>query len=169
MKHLFSLIVVLLISVTCKGLESKEITVSSLSMVIKATTEQTHWLYDAAEFVTKNDDRMDCYANTLWNDNVFTVANGFFYKDKGGEFEEKYKIVSCTYIKDNVFKDAGVSETYRLVVNPIEEDKVSLFTTFITIEKVFNNDRTITIVTIPSIDNAGHMFSITVLTNKKKN
>lgn len=103
MRHLISLIVVLLVSITCKGLELKEIAVSNLSMVVKTTTEQIHWLYGACDFVSKHEDRMDCDANTLWLDNVFTVANGFFYKDKGGEFEEKYKIVSCTYTKDRVF------------------------------------------------------------------
>ena len=35
MRHLISLIVVLLVSITCKGLERKEIAVSNLSMVVK--------------------------------------------------------------------------------------------------------------------------------------
>lgn len=82
MRHFISLVVVLLVSITCKGLERKVIAVSNLSMVVKTTTEQTHWLYGAADFVSKHEDRMDCDANTLWLDNVFTVANGFFTKTK---------------------------------------------------------------------------------------
>ncbi len=60
MRHLISLIVVLLVSITCKGLERKEIAVSNLSMVVKTTTEQIHWLYGACDFVSKHEDRMDC-------------------------------------------------------------------------------------------------------------
>ena len=168
MRHLISLIVVLLVSITCKGLERKEIAVSNLSMVVKTTTEQIHWLYGACDFGSKHEDRMDCDANTLWLDNVFTVANGFFYKDKGGEFEEKYKIVSCTYTKDRVFPDKGFSEIYRFLVKPIDEGKESPYSAYITIEKVTDARRSITIVTVPSTDDDGRLCSITVSTNLTK-
>ena len=168
MKHLISLVVVLLVSITCKGLEHEEIVISDISMVVKTTTEQTHWLYGAADFVAKNEDEMNCDAKTLWSDNVFTVDNGFFYKNKGGEFEEKYKIVSCTYTKDNVFKDAGVSEIHRFLVKPIDDGKVSQFATFITIEKVTNEGKARTIVTIPDIDMGGGLYAVDVYTTKSK-
>ena len=168
MRHLISIIVVLLVCITCKGLERKEIAVSNLRMVVKTTTEQIHWLYGACDFVSKHEDRMDCDANTLWLDNVFTVANGFFYKDKGGEFEEKYKIVSCTYTKDRVFSDKGFSEIYRFLVKPIDEGKESPYSAYITIEKVTDARRSITIVTVPSTDDDGRLCSITVSTNLTK-
>lgn len=168
MRHLISLIVVLLVSITCKGLERKEIAVSNISMVVKTTTEQIHWLYGACDFASKHEDRMDCDANTLWLDNVFTVDNGFFYKDQGGEFEEKYKIVSCTYTKDKVFSDKGFSEIYRFLVKPIDEGKESPYSAYITMEKVTDAGRSIDIVTVPLIDDDGRLFSITVSTNLTK-
>ena len=168
MRHLISLVVVLLVSITCKGLERKEIAVSNLSMVVKTTTEQIHWLYGAADFVSKHEDRMDCDANTLCLDNVFTVANGFFYKDKGGEFEEKYKIVSCTYTKDKVFSDKGFSEIHRFLVKPIDDGKDSPYSAYITIEKVTDAGRSLTIVTVPSLDDDGRLCSVTVSTNLTK-
>lgn len=167
MRHLISLVVVLLVSITCKGLERKEIAVSNLSMVVKTTTEQTHWMYSAADFVTKNEDRMDCDANTLWNDNTITVLNGTLFLNKGSEDEQKFKIVSCTYTKDKVFADAGVSETHRFMVNPIN-DGVSKLLTFITIEKVSNAGKVRTIVTIPAIDVYGRLQSVNVYTTKSK-
>ena len=151
MRHLISLIVVLLVSITCKGLERKEIAVSNLSMVVKTTTEQIHWLYGACDFVSKHEDRMDCDANTLWLDNVFTVANG-----------------SCTYTKDKVFSDKGFSEIYRFLVKPIDEGKESPYSAYITIEKVTDAGRSITIVTVPSTDDDGRLFSITVSSNLTK-
>lgn len=168
MRHLISLVLVLLVSITCKGLERKEIAVSNLSMVVKTSTEQIHWLYGAADFVTKNEDKMDCDANTLWNDNTITVLSGTLFVNKGSEDEQKFKIVSCTYTKDNVFADAGVSETHRLMVNPISEDGVSKLLTFITIEKVTNAGKARTIVTIPAIDVDGRLQSVNVYTTKSK-
>ena len=167
MRHFISLIVVLLVSITCKGLERKEIAVSNLSMVVKTTTEQTHWLYGAADFVSKHEDRMDCDANTLWNDNTITVLNGTLFLNKGSEDEQKFKIVSCTYTKDKVFEDAGVSETHRFMVNPIN-DGVSKLLTFITIEKVSNAGKVRTIVTIPAIDVDGRLLSVNIYTTKNK-
>lgn len=167
MRHLISLVVVLLVSVTCKGLERKEIAISNLSMVVKTTTEQTHWLYGAADFVSKHEDRMDCDANTLWNDNTITVLNGTLFLNKGSEDEQKFKIVSCTYTKDKVFADAGVSETHRFMVNPIN-DGVSKLLTFITIEKVSNAGKVRTIVTIPAIDVDGRLLSVNIYTTKNK-
>lgn len=167
MRHFISLIVVLLVSITCKGLERKEIAVSNLSMVVKTTTEQTHWLYGAADFVSKHEDRMDCDANTLWNDNTITVLNGTLFLNKGSEDEQKFKIVSCTYTKDKVFADAGVSETHRFMVNPIN-DGVSKLLTFITIEKVSNAGKVRTIVTIPAIDVDGRLLSVNIYTTKNK-
>lgn len=167
MRHFIPLIVVLLVSITCKGLERKEIAVSNLSMVVKTTTEQTHWLYGAADFVSKHEDRMDCDANTLWNDNTITVLNGALFLNKGSEDEQKFKIVSCTYTKDKVFADAGVSETHRFMVNPIN-DGVSKLLTFITIEKVSNAGKVRTIVTIPAIDVDGRLLSVNIYTTKNK-
>lgn len=167
MRHFISLIVVLLVSITCKGLERKEIAVSNLSMVVKTTTEQTHWLYGAADFVSKHEDRMDCDANTLWNDNTITVLNGTLFLNKGSEDEQKFKIVSCTYTKDKVFADAGVSETHRFMVYPIN-DGVSKLLTFITIEKVSNAGKVRTIVTIPAIDVDGRLLSVNIYTTKNK-
>lgn len=168
MRHLISLVVVLLVSVTCKGLERKEIAVSNLSMVVKTSTEQIHWLYGARYFVSNKQDALDCDANTLWLDCVFSVANGFFYKDKGGEFEEKYKIVSCTYTKDKVFSDKGFSEIHRFLVKPIDDGKESPYSAYITIEKVTNAAKSLTIVTVPSLDDDGRLCSITVSTNLTK-
>lgn len=164
MKHLISLMVVLLVSTACKGLEHEEIAVSTLSMVVKTTTEQTHRLYGAADFVMKNDDKMDCDANTLWNDNTFTISNETLHINKGTDDEQKFHIVSCTHTKENVFKDAGVSETHRFVVKPIDGGKVSPYSTFITIEKVTNAGKTKTIVTVPAIDVDGRLSSVTVYT-----
>ena len=89
MRHLISLVVVLLVSITCKGLERKEIAVSNLSMVVKTSTEQIHWLYGAADFVTKNDDRMDCDASTMDESKTFTISNQVLYIDKGADDEDK--------------------------------------------------------------------------------
>ena len=164
MKHFISLVVALLVCATCSGLERKEIAVSNLSMVVKTTTEQTHWLYGAADFVTKNDDRMDCDGSTMDVGKTFTISNQVLYIDKGTDDEGSFKIVSCTFIKSKVFADAGLSETYRFVVKPIDDGKVSQFTTFITIEKVTNAGKMKTIVTIPSIDEDGRLYSVAVYT-----
>lgn len=164
MRHLISLVVVLLVSITCKGLERKEIAVSNLSMVVKTSTEQIHWLYGAADFVTKNDDRMDCDASTMDESKTFTISNQVLYIDKGADDEDSFKIVSCTFTKSKVFADAGLSENYRFVVKPITDDKASAFTTFITIEKVTNAGKTKTIVTIPAIDEDGRLYSVAVYT-----
>ena len=165
MKHLISLVVVLLVCTTCKGLEREEITVSNLSMVVKTTTEQTHWLYGAGDFVTNKDDKLDCDASTMDESRTFTISNRALYIDKGTDDEQKFQIVSCTYTKGNVFKDAGVSETHRFVVKPIDDGKVSPYSTFITIEKDTNAGKTKTIVTVPAIDGDGRLYSVTVYTN----
>ena len=165
MKHFISLVVVLLlVCATCRGLERKEIAVSNLSMVVKTTTEQTHWMYGAGDFVTNKDDRLDCDASTMDEGRTFTISNGALYIDKGTDDEEKFKIVSCTYTKGNVFKDAGLSETHRFVVKPIDGGKVSPYSTFITIEKVTNAGKTKTIVTVPVVDVDGRLYSVTVYT-----
>ena len=164
MKHFISLLVVLLVCATCRGLERKEIAVSNLSMVVKTTTEQTHWMYGAGDFVTNKDDRLDCDASTMDEGRTFTISNGALYIDKGTDDEEKFKIVSCTYTKGNVFKDAGLSETHRFVVKPIDGGKVSPYSTFITIEKVTNAGKTKTIVTVPVVDVDGRLYSVTVYT-----
>lgn len=164
MKHLISLVVVLLVCATCRGLERKEIAVSNLSMVVRTTTEQTHWLYGAADFVTGKDDRMDCDASTMDESRTFTISNRALYIDKGTDEEQKFQIVSCTYTKGNVFKDAGVSETHRFVVKPIDEGKVSSYSTFVTIEKVTNAGKTKTIVTVPAMDTDGRLYSVSVYT-----
>ena len=168
MRHLISLVVVLLVSITCKGLERKEIAVSNLSMVVKTTTEQTHRLYGARHFVSNKQEEFDCDANTLNMDNVFSVVNGYLYKDKGGMYEEKYKIVSCTYTKDKVFPDKGFSEIHRFLVKPIYDGKESPYSAYITIEKVTNAGKSLTIVTVPSLDDDGRLCSITVSTNLTK-
>lgn len=165
MKHFISLVVVLLlVCATCRGLERKEIAVSNLSMVVKTTTEQTHWMYGSGDFVTNKDDRLDCDASTMDEGRTFTISNGALYIDKGTDDEEKFKIVSCTYTKGNVFKDAGLSETHRFVVKPIDGGKVSPYSTFITIEKVTNAGKTKTIVTVPVVDVDGRLYSVTVYT-----
>lgn len=164
MRHLISLVVVLLVSVTCKGLERKEIAISNLSMVVKTTTEQTHWLYGAADIVSKNDDKMNCDGSTMDMGKIFTISNQVLYIDKDSDDEVSFKIMSCTFTKSKVFADAGLSETYRFVVKPIVDGKASTFTTFITIEKVNNAGKTKTIVTIPAIDEDGRLYSVTVYT-----
>ena len=147
---------VLLVSITCKGLERKEIAVSNLSMVVKTSTEQIHWLYGAADFVTKNDDRMDCDASTMDESKTFTISNQVLYIDKGADDEDSFKIVSCTFTKSKVFADAGLSENYRFVVKPIADGKASAFIT--------NAGKTKTIVTIPAIDEDGRLYSVAVYT-----
>lgn len=164
MKHFISLVVVLLVCATCRGLERKEIAVSNLSMVVKTTTEQTHWLYGAGEFVTNKDDRLDCDASTMDESRTFTISNRTLYIDKGSDDEQKFQIVSCILTRGNVFKDAGVSETHRFVVKPIDGGRVSTYSTFITIEKVTNAGKTKTIVTVPAIDVDGRLYSVTVYT-----
>ena len=164
MRHLISLVVVLLVSVTCKGLERKEIAISNLSMVVKTTTEQTHWLYGAADFVSKNDDKMNCDGSTMDVGKIFTISNQVLYIDKDSDDEVSFKIMSCTFTKSKVFADAGLSDTYRFVVKPIVDGKASTFTTFITIEKVNNAGKKKTIVTIPAIDEDGRLYSVTVYT-----
>lgn len=99
MRHLISLVLVLLVSITCKGLERKEIAVSNLSMVVKTSTEQIHWLYGAADFVTKNDDRMDCDASTMDESKTFTISNQVLYIDKGADDEDGRLYSVAVYTK----------------------------------------------------------------------
>ena len=67
-----------------------------------------------------------------------------------------------------VFHARSQPEIYSFLVKPIDEGKESPYSAYITIEKVTDAGRSITIVTVPSIDDDGRLCSITVSTNLTK-
>ncbi len=158
MRRLLSLVVELLVCLTCVALEPQEIAIDTLSMSFGTQTEQIHSLYGAGDFVI-NKDATDC-APMLVEHSV-SVREGKLSVDAGFEDELSFKITSCSYEAGKVFADRGNVDVYRLVCQELDDNVPSKLV--ITIQKVKDGARTETIVTIPRYDEYGVISSIMIL------
>lgn len=160
MRRFVSLIVELLICSACMALEPQEIAVGTLSMRFETQTEQIHSLFGAGDFVV-NKDAADC--DPMQVEHSISVKEGKLTIDAGTEDELSFKITSCSYEDGKVFADRGSVEVYRLVCQELDDSTPSKWVSVITILKVKDGARTITIITIPGYDEYGVISSITTL------
>lgn len=160
MRRFVSLIVELLICSACMALEPQEIAVGTLSIRFETQTEQIHSLFGAGDFVV-NKDAADC--DPMQVEHSISVKEGKLTIDAGTEDELSFKITSCSYEDGKVFADRGSVEVYRLVCQELDDSTPSKWVSVITILKVKDGARTITIITIPGYDEYGVISSITTL------
>lgn len=160
MRRFVSLIVELLICSACMALEPQEIAVGTLSMRFETQTEQIHSLFGAGDFVI-NKDAADC--NPMQVAHSISVRDGKLTVDAETDDELSFKITSCSYEDGKVFADRGSVEVYRLVCQELDDSTPSKWVSVITIQKVKDGARTITIITIPGHDEYGVISSITTL------
>lgn len=160
MRRFVSLIVELLICSACMALEPQEIAVGTLSMRFETQTEQIHSLFGAGDFVI-NKDAADC--NPMQVAHSISVRDGKLTVDADTEDELSFMITSCSYEVGKVFADRGAVDVYRLSCQELDDSTPSKWVSVITIQKVKDGARTITIITIPGYDEYGAISSITTL------
>lgn len=160
MRRLISLMVVFMVCVSFKAVEPQEITISGLLMDFTTKTEQIHSFYGAGDFVI-NKTSPDC--DEMRMAHSVSVHGGKLIVDEGTEEEIDFKITSCTYSKGKVFADRGTMEVYRLICNELDGNTSSLWTSSITIQKVKDEGRSKTIISIPRYDSDGVMYQNMIL------